>query len=112
MITGGAGGIGRTLTKELISLGANVVIASRNQERLQDCASELTEEVGGGEGMGSIVPVQCNIRNEEQVAHLMTETLRHFGSIDFLVNNGGRSQFCPTPTQRASNPTVLLSSQL
>lgn len=36
-----------------------------------------------------IADIQCNIRKEEQVQRLISDTIKKFGKIDFLVNNGG-----------------------
>ena len=62
IVTGGSTGIGKTITQELLYLGANVVIASRNDERLQSVAKEL-----GNEKENNIKALACNIRDESQV---------------------------------------------
>ncbi|MEE2830355.1 MAG: SDR family oxidoreductase [Myxococcota bacterium] len=89
IVTGGGSGIGKAIATELGRLGCRVVIAARKQERLDATAAELVDQ-----GIEA-VPLLCNIREEEQVAALMKETLERFGSIDYLVNNAG-GQF-PSP---------------
>lgn len=101
IVTGGGTGIGRAITQELSYLGCNVVVASRNEERLRKAAEEmnaLLASQGGGDDavvVGRVTPIPCNIRKEEQVKSLLAATLSRFGKLDFLVNNGG-GQF-PSP---------------
>lgn len=85
IVTGGGTGIGRCITRELLHLGCKVMIASRNSARLNTAASELREEFGHGR----LSAVACNIRSEEDVRRLLDSTLAEFGSLDYLVNNGG-----------------------
>jgi len=88
VVTGGGSGIGKAIARELVELGAKVVIAARKEERLLSTAAEI----GGDEQVATTV---CNIRDEEQVRGMLQFTLDRFGAIDFLVNNAG-GQF-PSP---------------
>lgn len=83
IITGGGSGIGKAIATELSSLGCKVVIASRNLEKLQNAALEISSQ------SENILAVQCNIRKEFDVERLMEQTLAQFGRLDFLINNGG-----------------------
>lgn len=94
IVTGGGSGIGKCIAQELCQLGCRVVIASRNFEKLQKTATEITSNAD------FILPVQCNIRKEGDVENLMKTTLDHFGQLDFLINNGG-GQF-PSPAEAVS----------
>ncbi|XP_070536332.1 peroxisomal trans-2-enoyl-CoA reductase-like [Ptychodera flava] len=100
IVTGGGTGIGKAITRELLHLGCKVVIASRKIERLEKAADEMKEELGK-DSVADIKVVQCNIKDEEQIKSLISYTLKTFGKIDFLVNNGG-GQFL---TQLADLPT-------
>jgi len=82
IVTGGGTGIGRAISEELLSLGASVVIASRNEEKVAAAAEDLRQ-------LGHVISTKCNIRKEEDVRSLVSSTLDRFGKIDFLVNNGG-----------------------
>lgn len=93
LVTGGGTGIGKSITKELLTLGCKVVIASRNLERLQSAAEELSSA-------GEVHPMRCNIRNEEDVQKTVAATLEKFGRLNYLVNNGG-GQF-PSPVEDIS----------
>ncbi|KAG7164644.1 peroxisomal trans-2-enoyl-CoA reductase-like [Homarus americanus] len=94
MVTGGATGIGKAITEELLTLGCKVVIASRREEKLKEAVQELCPN------NGRLVAKVCNIRKEDQVKNLITSTLSEMGRIDYLVNNGG-GQF-PSPVANMS----------
>jgi len=83
IVTGGGSGIGRCTAHELASLGANVVIVGRTEEKLQSVAAEIRED--GGE-----VYVQAgDIRDEDAVIQVIENTLEKYGAIHGLVNNAG-----------------------
>ena len=81
-VSGGGTGIGRAISEELLSLGASVVIASRDQDKVVTAAKEMGR-------LGTVVSQRCNIRKEEEVQSLVSTTLARFGKVDLLVNNGG-----------------------
>ncbi|XP_002749780.2 peroxisomal trans-2-enoyl-CoA reductase [Callithrix jacchus] len=94
IVTGGATGIGKAIVKELLELGSNVVIASRKFERLKSAADELNASLPPT-SQAQVIPIQCNIRKEEEVNNLVKSTLDIYGKINFLVNNGGGQFFSP-----------------
>ena len=47
VITGGGTGLGRSVGKYLLSLGANLVICGRRREVIEKTAAELASETGG-----------------------------------------------------------------
>ena len=66
IVTGGGTGIGKAITQELLHLGAKVVVASRNEERLRLAAKEMSDILAdSSETIVKAVP--CNIREESQV---------------------------------------------
>ncbi|ESO85705.1 hypothetical protein LOTGIDRAFT_183947 [Lottia gigantea] len=97
IVTGGATGIGKAITQELLYLGCNVMIASRNVEKLSKAVKEIEQSPYN---KGCIDSVQCNIRKEEQVKSMISTTIDKFGKVDYLVNNGG-GQF-PSPADNIS----------
>ncbi|XP_061182660.1 peroxisomal trans-2-enoyl-CoA reductase-like isoform X2 [Saccostrea echinata] len=64
------------------------MIASRNVERLASATVDIKKNIPK-ESPAEISNIQCNIRKEDQVEKMVSETLSRFGKIDFLVNNGG-----------------------
>ncbi|XP_027216431.2 peroxisomal trans-2-enoyl-CoA reductase [Penaeus vannamei] len=94
LVTGGATGIGRAITEELLSLGCKVMIASRKEDRLREAQKEMDPK-------GDVLLTKvCNIRKEDQVKNLISSTIKELGRIDYLVNNGG-GQF-PSPVSNMS----------
>ena len=90
IVTGGGTGIGRAITRELLSLGCRVVIASRNLDTLKQTAAELGADAAIGVDVKSALSVvECNIRDEDAVERLIGSALDTFGNLDYLVNNGG-----------------------
>lgn len=83
LITGGGTGIGRAIALEFARCGADVVISGRRPEPLKDTAAEI--EALGARALAK----PTDIRDEEQVAEMVTQTLDRFGRIDVLVNNAG-----------------------
>ncbi len=84
LVTGGAGYLGTAMCETLGELGANVVLASRDGEKCEQRAAELTERVGGGVrflGFGVDVMDQASV--EAMFARIHDE----LGPIDILVNN-------------------------
>lgn len=83
LITGGGSGIGRCVAHELAALGASVVIAGRDPDKLARVKQEIA-----GEGC-SIDTIACNIRSEADVTAMIAEVLARHGAIHGLVNNAG-----------------------
>lgn len=67
IVTGGGTGIGKSIASELLSLGSNVVIASRNEEKLRKAADELKSSWEPSNSSAIVKAITCNIRDEEQV---------------------------------------------
>lgn len=80
VITGGGSGIGFGIAQELSRLGAKVVLASRKQEKLDKATDQIKSS--GGEAFG----VATDVRDPEQVDHLMNEAIEKTGRLDILVN--------------------------
>jgi NAD(P)-dependent dehydrogenase (short-subunit alcohol dehydrogenase family) len=88
IVTGGGTGIGLAVAKRLGSLGARLVIGSRNSANLETGSAELLHA-----GFDPLI-VQVDVRKPEQVDELVERTVRHFGRIDILVNNAAGNFVC------------------
>ena len=73
IVTGGGTGIGKAITQELLHLGAKVVIASRNEDRLRMAAKEMSDHADSPDAVVKAVP--CNIREESQVNMMLSNLL-------------------------------------
>lgn len=91
IITGGGTGLGKSMSKYFLQLGANLVITSRKLEVLQKTANELEAETGG-----KVLAVQCNVRNWLEVEKMVEQTVSTFGGVDVLVNNAAGNFISPT----------------
>lgn len=81
VLSGVGPGLGRALGAEAARMGADLVLVSRTERRLQKMA-----EVVEGYGRKALV-VPTDITDEGQRAALVERALEHFGRVDCLVNN-------------------------
>ena len=80
LVTGGGSGLGKAIATLLASVGADVTIAARQEERLREAASEIEATAGRPVGIELV-----DIRNLETVEALAGR----MGAVDILVNNAG-----------------------
>ncbi|XP_041935777.1 peroxisomal trans-2-enoyl-CoA reductase [Alosa sapidissima] len=111
IVTGGGTGIGKAITSELLELGCSVVISSRKLERLQAAAQELAQKIPSS-SPAKVTPVQCNIRNEQEVQNMVASVLKLHGKIDFLVNNGGGQFSSPVANMTAKGWKAVIDTNL
>lgn len=97
LITGGSRGIGKAIALRLAKEGANIAIASKTAEpnpKLEGTIYTAAEEI---EKLGvKALPLQCDIRFEEQIEAAVSKTAETFGSIDILINNASAISLTPT----------------
>lgn len=87
-ITGGSRGIGLAIAKKAAADGANVVIAAKTAEphpRLPGTIFTAAKEIEAAGGKA--LPLQVDIRFEDQVEAAMAKAAETFGGIDILINN-------------------------
>jgi NAD(P)-dependent dehydrogenase (short-subunit alcohol dehydrogenase family) len=92
LITGGGTGLGRSMTKYFMSLGANVIISSRKKEVLDKTVEELKKETGSEQ----ILAVACDVRKYDEVENAIKQGQEKFGPINVLVNNAAGNFISPT----------------
>lgn len=89
LVTGGGSGIGLAIATLFGQLGATVLIAARDQARLQDAQTTLQRQ-------GVVVQrYEVNIRDNESVEQLFTTIESQGLSVDILVNNAGGQFVAP-----------------
>ena len=91
VVTGGGSGLGKAMTKYFLELGANVAITSRDLDKLKATASELETATSG-----KCLPLQCDVRQYDQVENMLAEVLKAFGKVDILLNNAAGNFISPT----------------
>jgi NAD(P)-dependent dehydrogenase (short-subunit alcohol dehydrogenase family) len=83
IVTGASSGIGKGIAEAFSKEGARVVMAARNQQKLDAAADELRS-------LGTVVlSVPTDVSQEVQVIALFEKTMQEFGHLDILVNNAG-----------------------
>jgi citronellol/citronellal dehydrogenase len=87
IVSGGGTGLGRAAALELAGLGARVVVCGRRSEPLQETVAAAPD--------GRVEAVECDIREEEQVAALVNGVLERHGQVDVLLNHAGGQYLTP-----------------
>ncbi|MEK4056946.1 SDR family oxidoreductase [Paenibacillus sp. FSL F4-0087] len=83
ILTGASSGIGEATAKVLASKGANLVLAARREERLE----QLQREIQNNGGHAIIKPT--DVTSHTQMEDLAEYALSEFEKIDVLINNAG-----------------------
>lgn len=91
VVTGGGSGLGKSMTRYFLELGAKVAITSRDLNKLKTTAAELEKETGG-----VCLPLQCDVRDYTQVENMLQETVKAFGEVNVLLNNAAGNFIAPT----------------
>lgn len=82
LVTGGRSGIGYCIAKNMLQLGAKVIIVSRKEEQLKAAHEELA-------AFGDCGYVACDIKDTEGIKNVVTYIKDNYGQLDILVNNAG-----------------------
>ncbi|KAI9561252.1 hypothetical protein GHT06_012208 [Daphnia sinensis] len=92
-IVGASSGIGEYLAYELVANGAKVVLSGRRENELQKVKAQcliIGKKAGLSETDILLLPV--DVTKLELHQQYFDAVLKHFGTLDVLVNNAGRSQ--------------------
>ncbi|MCP6762113.1 MAG: SDR family oxidoreductase [Fischerella sp. CENA71] len=89
IVTGGSAGIGLAIAKALYSEGVNVVIVSRNPERLEKAVADIQSISTSG---AKVISVSADLTQAESIDQVVSTTLGQFGQIDILINNAGSAR--------------------
>tara|TARA_B100000287_G_scaffold157519_1_gene148606 strand:+ start:6022 stop:6882 length:861 start_codon:yes stop_codon:yes gene_type:complete len=91
LVTGGGSGLGKSMVKYFLELGANVVITSRREELLKEVAKDFNQKF-----KAEVFPIACDVRKIDEVENVIEESFNKFGKIDCLVNNAAGNFISPT----------------
>lgn len=81
IVTGASSGFGDRFTRVLSAAGATVIAAARRADRLQALADAVDR----------VVPVACDVSDDDALAHLVEVARERTGRLDVVVNNAGIS---------------------
>jgi sorbose reductase len=83
LVTGASSGIGRKVAEAYLQAGAEVAIAARRSEALEEVAADLASA-------GSrVLPVRCDVAQPDQVGRMLDQVTAELGGIDIAVCNAG-----------------------
>jgi len=84
LVVASSQGLGKTVAKQLVMEGADVLITSRNEEKLQAAKEELSAC-----GTGKVAYIRADITHPEDIRAMVQKARDTFGRLDILVNNAG-----------------------
>jgi NADP-dependent 3-hydroxy acid dehydrogenase YdfG len=100
IVTGASSGIGLSKTIALSDRGAKVALLSRSTDALQELAEQLP---------GSL-PVTVDMTPFGRVREAVCAVHRHYGRVDGLINNAGRSYAADTAFTRLRSARLSASA--
>lgn len=96
-VTGGSRGIGLAIALRAARDGASVAIAAKTSEpnpKLPGTIHSAAQEIRDAGGIA--LPIQCDLRDEVQIAAAVNQAAQEFGGIDILINNASAINLTPT----------------
>jgi rhamnulose-1-phosphate aldolase/alcohol dehydrogenase len=91
LVTGGAGGIGQAVARQLLAEGACVMLTDIDDAALDAAQADL-RKVGGPDNVGAI---RADITSEAQVDAIVAAAALRFGGVDLLISNAGIASSAP-----------------
>ncbi|SDM29024.1 7-alpha-hydroxysteroid dehydrogenase [Modicisalibacter muralis] len=83
IVTGGGNGIGKACARMLADYGAAVVVADLKAADAKKVVDEIASN--GGKALAA----ECNVLKDENLVHLVEQTVAELGGPHILVNNAG-----------------------
>jgi 3-hydroxybutyrate dehydrogenase len=91
LITGGGRGIGRAIAIAFAQERAQLVVAARTLEQVEEVAREVTDQFSS-----NALPVVCDVSDVQSVEKMFVKIAERFGrGPDILVNNAGIAESAP-----------------
>jgi NAD(P)-dependent dehydrogenase (short-subunit alcohol dehydrogenase family) len=83
IVTGGTGGIGIAIARQLALEGVRTAVCSRSLERASDAIASL-----GLDGKAELMPAQVELKDPASVAAMVAGVTDAWGGVDILINSG------------------------
>jgi NAD(P)-dependent dehydrogenase (short-subunit alcohol dehydrogenase family) len=103
IVTGGSGGIGKAVARQLAREGADVGIAARDETRIADAVAELAADTSR-----TIVGASCDTRDDDSVHAMVEQLVGSLGGVDILVNAAAMPGGISAPPKLAEVTAELL----
>lgn len=86
VITGGDSGIGLATAKMLAAEGVNIVLSDQEQDKLENAAEEVRQNI---QGDNSVIAITADVTINDEVLNLAEETRKEFGNTHILAHCAG-----------------------
>ena len=103
LVTGASSGIGKALARELAAQGANLILVSRNAQRLEQEAEDLRIRFGV-----KVIFFPADLSRPEYYQKLLEFTEKHLWDVDVLVNNAGLAHYGPFDKSNFEDTRAML----
>ena len=98
LVTGGGSGLGKSMVKYFLELGANVIITSRREQLLNDVANEFNAQYSS-----EVFPIACDVRKIDEVEKVIEESYnKGVSKINIITGKGSRSKVNDDPYKSAN----------
>lgn len=107
IITGASTGLGEQFAHAFGASGANVVIAARRENRLQEICKEISSNYNV-----KCLAIKTDVKKEADIIKLIERTNKEFGTVDTLVNNVGMYVVKPLVEQTLEDWNLVINVNL
>ena len=106
IVTGASRGLGVSFARGLAKAGCDLIVAARDIDQLREVALDL-EQFGR-----RVVPVQADVRREQDVEGMVQRSVTEFGKIDILINNAGISAVAEAEAMTREQWQIVIDTNL
>lgn len=107
IVTGATKGIGLGIAEKFASLGARIVVSSRNQAECDKIAKSIASRF-----KAKAVGISCDMAKPEQVKSLVDGAVKKFGRLDIFVNNAGIYPYKPISSMEEADWDSVIDANL
>ncbi|MAX13238.1 MAG: short-chain dehydrogenase [Candidatus Marinimicrobia bacterium] len=93
IVTGGGSGLGKSMSSYLLSLGANVIIVSRDEQKLKKATDGLKINCNSN---NQIIYQVCDVKDSSMIENVIDNSFSEFNHIDGIINNAAGNFISPT----------------
>ena len=91
LITGGATGLGQKMAETYSSLGADVIISSRNLNNLESSSKKIQKKTGNKDNF-----IRMNLKDHNSILNMIEELENNYGLPDIVINNAAGNFISPS----------------